>query len=141
MIMTYSIAEVAKKFGLSIHTLRYYDKEGLMPYVDRNASGTRVFKDSDFDWLAIINCLKHSGVPIKKIRDFVNWCIEGDCTIEKRLQFLQSHKREVEQQIQELQKHTELLDYKIWYYETAKEAGTTAIHTMNKEQEVDKLIS
>ena len=139
--MTYSIAEVAKKFGLSIHTLRYYDKEGLMPYVDRTASGTRVFKDSDFDWLAIISCLKHSGVPIKKIRDFVNWSIEGDCTIERRLEFLQNHKKEVEQQIQELQKHSQLLDYKIWYYETAKEAGTTAVHKAKKDMESKELIS
>lgn len=130
--MTYSIAEVAKRFDMSIHTLRYYDKEGLMPYVDRAPSGTRMFKESDFDWLSIINCLKKSGVPIKKIKNFVDWCIEGDSTIEQRLEFIKNHKKEVEQQMEELKSHLELIDYKLWYYETAKVAGTTAIHNHNK---------
>lgn len=80
-------------------------------------------------------------MPIKKIKEFVNWCLEGDCTIEKRLEFIKNHKKEVELQMQQLHKHLELIDYKIWYYETAKEAGTTEIHDKNQKQQVDKLIS
>ena len=126
--MTYSITEVAKKFGMTAHTLRYYDKEGLMPYVERSSSGIRKFKDRDFEWLNIINCLKASGVPVKKIKEFVDWCMEGDNTIEKRLEFLQNHKKDVENQLSELNKHMEMIDYKIGYYKAAAAAGTVAIH-------------
>lgn len=126
--MTYSIGEVSQKIGISTHTLRYYDKEGLMPYIDRTPSGTRIFKDSDFPWLEIINCLKSSGVSIKKIKEFVDWCMAGDSTIEHRFQFIQEHKKDVERQIAELQEHMKVIDYKMWYYQTAMEAGTTSIH-------------
>lgn len=126
--MTYSISEVSKRIGISIYTLRYYDKEGLMPYVDRTKSGTRVFKDSDFPWLEIINCLKQSGVPIKKIKEFVDWCMAGDSTIEQRFKFIKNHKKDIEKQIANLQEHLRVIDHKVWYYETASKAGTTAIH-------------
>lgn len=125
--MTYTIAEVARRCGLTAHTLRYYDKEGLLPFVDRNNNGVRVFKDSDFEWLATINCLKGSGVPVKKIKEFIDWCIEGDSTIEKRLGFLENHKKDVEKQMKILKEHMKLINYKIYYYKEFAEAGTTEI--------------
>lgn len=103
-----------------------------MPYVDRSPSGIRLFKENDFEWLKIINCLKESGVSVKKIKSFVDWCIEGDVTIDQRLEFMENHKKDVENQIAELQKHLEIIDYKIWYYKTASQAGTTIIHENNK---------
>lgn len=129
--MAYTIGEAAERCGVTAHTLRYYDKEGLMPYVERSSGGIRQFKEEDFEWLAIITCLKDSGVPVKKIKEFVDWCMTGDLTIESRLEFLKAHKKDVEKQMAELQKNMELIDYKIWYYETAAEAGTTAIHKKN----------
>lgn len=126
--MTYTIGEVAERCGVTAHTLRYYDKEGLLPYVDRSANGIRRFKEQDFEWLTLITCLKESGVPIKKIKEFVDWSMEGDLTIDNRLEFLKSHKKDVEQKMIELQKNMDLINYKIWYYETAAQAGTTEIH-------------
>lgn len=131
---TYSIAEVAKRYGVAAHTLRYYDKEGLMPYVDRNPAGVRVFKEKDFVMLDIVQCLKGGVVPVKKIKDYVEWCRQGDPSLQVRLDFMLLHKQELQKQIDQLQKNMALVDYKVWYYETAIEAGTTAIH--RKEEKV-----
>ena len=114
---TYSIAQAAQRCGMSAHTLRYYDKEGLLPFVERNASGARVFKESDFSWLAMIRCLKNTGMQIKKIKEFIDWSLAGDATIEKRLNFLRQYKQSVEKQMLELQQHLDLIEYKIRYYE------------------------
>ncbi|GJM74576.1 hypothetical protein HMSSN036_67920 [Paenibacillus macerans] len=74
---TYSISEVAKELNLTPYTLRYYDKEGLIPFVERTAGGTRLFKESDIEALKIIECLKSTGMPIKEIKNFIDWCSEG----------------------------------------------------------------
>ena len=66
--MSYLISEVAEMMGLSPSTLRYYDKEGLLPNVKR-VNGIRVFEDEDFEWLKLLNCLKNTGMPIKKIKE------------------------------------------------------------------------
>ena len=126
--MEYSIGEAAKKAGLSAYTLRYYDKEGLLPFVERTPSGFRIFKDSDLEWLAVISCLKSTGMSIKDIKKFINWCMEGDSTLEKRLNMFKKQKERVQDQMKELQGFMDEIDYKIWYYETALSAGTEAIH-------------
>lgn len=126
--MTYTIAQAAERCGLTPHTMRYYDKEGLLPFVDRSPAGIRLFKESDFEWLGTISCLKDTGMPIKKIREFIDACMRGDATIEWRLEFIRTHKADVERQMEELQRHMKTIDHKLWYYESAREAGTTAIH-------------
>jgi len=122
--MGYSIGKAAEKTGLSTYTLRYYEKEGLLPFVERTDSGTRCFKDSDFEWLAMINCLKNTGMSIKDIREFVGWCMEGDGTLEKRLAMFCAQKKEVEAKMEEFQHYLDKLEFKISYYEAAiEEAG------------------
>lgn len=100
--MGYSIGEAAKKAGLSAYTLRYYDKEGLLPFVERTPAGFRIFKDSDLEWLAVISCLKNTGMSIKDIKKFINWCMEGDSTLEKRLNMFKTQKKRVQDQMNEL---------------------------------------
>ncbi|WP_442956201.1 MerR family transcriptional regulator [Paenibacillus sp. USHLN196] len=126
--MTYSIGEVAKKLDLTVYTLRYYDKEGLMPFVERTTSGTRLFKDSDIDFLKIIQCLKLTGMPIKDIKDFIEWCSEGDSTLKQRYDMFTERKASVEAQMEELRKTMEVIEHKCAYYETALKAGTEEIH-------------
>ncbi|ASR45507.1 MerR family transcriptional regulator [Paenibacillus kribbensis] len=127
--MGYTIGEVANKMGVSAYTLRFYDKEGLLPFVDRNKSGNRDFKESDFEWLAVITCLKNSGMPVKKIRQFIDMSMEGDATLRQRLEVFENHKKTVNDKISELNKYMEKIDYKIWYYQTAIDAGSEAIHS------------
>ena len=132
--MTYSIGEVAKMLHLSVYTLRYYDKEGLLPFVARSESGIRIFTDTDLETLKIVGCLKATGMPIKDIKNFIEWCTQGDDTIPQRYQMFLERKAAVESQIAELQKAMEVIDYKCWYYKTALEAGTVSIHQKNNDQ-------
>ena len=130
--MTYSISEVAKKLNLTAYTLRYYDKEGLMPFVERTPNGTRLFKESDIDALNVIECLKSTGMPIKEIKTFIDWCSDGDSTLQERYDMFLERKAVAEEQLEELNKTMELINHKCKYYKTALDAGTEDIHRNNK---------
>lgn len=134
--MLYTIGEMAKKLNIAPSTLRYYDKEGLMPFVERSGGGIRMFKDTDFEWLSIIECLKKTGMPIKEIKTFIDWCIEGDATISKRKELVEKQRQIVCEQIRQLEETLAVLDYKKWYYETAEKAGTCQIHETLKEKDI-----
>jgi DNA-binding transcriptional MerR regulator len=129
---TYSISEVAKELNLTIYTLRYYDKEGLMPFVERAQNGNRLFKESDISALKLIECLKSTGMPIKEIKTFIDWCSEGDSTLQQRYDMFLERKASVEAQMAELKKTMEVIEHKCLYYQTALEAGTEEIHKNNK---------
>lgn len=131
--MAYTIGEVAKMMNLSISTLRYYDKEGLLPLVERTTSGIRKFSDNDIEWLNIIECLKNTGMQLKDIKTFFQWCEEGDSTIENRYKMFLERKSETEKQIELLQKSLDLINYKCNYYKIALKAGTTNIPELQKQ--------
>lgn len=118
--MNYSINEVANKFGISAHTLRYYDKEGLMPFVGRDKSGKRVFTEEDLNWLAMIFCLKETGIAIKGIKQYADWCTQGMQTLDERKAMLSDHRQQVLKQIEAMKKNLELIDSKIAVYENPK---------------------
>ena len=122
--MTYSISQAAKQSGLSVYTLRYYEKEGLLPFVGRSESGKRAFCDHDLEMLSIINCLKSTGMQIKEIRTYIDWYQEGDTTLEKRLRLFEDQKKAVEQQVEQLKGHLKKINQKIKYYEYACKAGS-----------------
>ncbi|MDO5538591.1 MAG: MerR family transcriptional regulator [Eubacteriales bacterium] len=126
--MYYTICEVARRLNLSPHTIRFYGKEGLLNFVERDQNGNRIFKESDFERLFIIASLKRVGMSIKQIREFTLLCDKGDATIAQRLKIITDQKADVEEQITELQDAPDVLKYKTWLYETALEAGTTAVH-------------
>lgn len=134
--MQYTVGEMARRLGVAPSTLRYYDKEGLLPFVKRSGGGIRVFKESDYEWLTIIECLKQSGLSIKEIRQYIDLCREGDATISQRLQLFANRRRAVQQQMAQLQKTLDMLDYKLWFYETSEAAGTTAIHNGQTAEDI-----
>lgn len=134
--MVYTIGETAKRLNIAASTLRYYDKEGLLPFVERSNGGIRIFKDEDFEWLGIIECLKKTGMPIKEIKEFVDWCVAGDATIDQRLALIKAQQEAVERQIQAMQENLKMLSYKRWYYEIAKQAGSCSIHKDMKLSDV-----
>lgn len=125
---TYTIGEAAKVMGVAPSTLRYYDKEGLLPFIEKKANGIRVFKEADFEWLANINCMKNVGASIADIKRYAELCRKGDETLGERLEIFRERKRIVEAQMAELRKLMKAIDHKIWYYETAARAGTESIH-------------
>lgn len=130
--MNYTIKQIAEKMGVTVPTLRYYDKEGLLPFVDKKQNGTRVFKEEDFQWLEIITCMKNSGMPIKEIKKYMDLCKDGDSTLNERLEIFFERKKSVQKQVDDLNKVIEVINHKIWYYETAIEAGTEAVHKQKK---------
>jgi DNA-binding transcriptional MerR regulator len=133
--MQYTIGETAGMLGLTAPTLRYYDKEGLLPFVDRSKSGIRMFKDSDFEWLHLIECLKATGMPIKDIRQFIDWYMEGDGTLKERRELFHERRRAVKAQMGELQKALDMIDYKCWIYDTAVAEGTLdAVNGLKPEE-------
>lgn len=134
--MLYTVSEMAKRLGVAPSTLRYYDKEGLLPFIERSDGGIRMFKDTDFEWLSIIECLKKTGMPIKEIKVFIDWCIEGDTTISKRKELIEKQRQVVLFQIQQLKETLSMLDYKKWYYETAEKAGSCKVHETMQEDDV-----
>lgn len=122
--MGYSIGQVAQKTGLTTHTLRYYEKEGLLPFVRKNSSGLRVFSDNDLGWLAMIECLKETGMPLKGIKQYIDWFEEGDSTLPQRLEMFRSQKEKIEGQIALFQKHLAKIEYKISLYQEAVRLGS-----------------
>ncbi len=134
--MIYTVGEMAKKIGVAPSTLRYYDKEGLLPFVERSSGGIRVFKEADYEWLKVIECLKKTGMPLKDIKTFIEMAMQGDETIDERLELIRKQRDEVCKQIAELQETMETLNFKCWYYETAKSAGTTAVPREMKLEEL-----
>ena len=126
--MFYTIGEMAQKLDVAPSTLRYYDKEGLLPFVERSSGGIRMFKEEDMEWLRLLGCLKKAGMPLKEIRSFLDWSRQGDATISQRLELLEKQRQSVLDQQKQLEDTLLMLDYKRWYYQTAREAGTCAVH-------------
>lgn len=122
--MMYTVGEMAKILGVPASTLRYYDKEGLLPFVERTSGGIRMFKEQDYEWLKIIECMKRAGMPIKDIKNYIELALEGDATIHERLELFQKQKQLFQEQMQSMQHTLDVLEYKCWYYETAEHAGT-----------------
>lgn len=118
----YTIGQVAEMFDLPISTLRYYDKQGLFPKLARE-SGIRKFSDNEIEALRVIECLKKSGLEIKDIKLFMEWCTEGSATYSNRFELIHKQKERVEAEIQQLHKTLDMLKFKCWYYTQAMEDG------------------
>ena len=118
----YSIGQVSEMFGLPVSTLRYYDKEGLFPDIQR-VSGIRKFSESELEALRVIDCLKKSGLEIKDIKQFMEWSKEGSKTFAVRKELFEKQKEVVEEEITKLERVLAMLNYKSWYYEEAIKAG------------------
>lgn len=118
----YTIGQVSELFDIPISTLRYYDKEGLFPDMQRVA-GIRKFSEKELEALRIIECLKKSGLEIKDIKRFMQWCTQGSETYPQRRELFLQQKKHVEEEIQRLNQVLDLLTFKCWYYEQAIQDG------------------
>ena len=129
----YTIGQVSKMFNLPISTLRYYDKEGLFPDMNRE-SGIRKFSDKELEALRVIECLKKSGLEIKDIKQFMEWCVKGSETYSQRRELFLKQKEIVEAEIQRMNKALDMINFKCWYYEQAiKDGNEDRLSVMNEE--------
>ena len=118
----YTIGQVSEMFDLPVSTLRYYDKEGLFPELNRT-SGIRQFSENEIEALRVIECLKKTGLQIKDIKQFMSWCMEGSSTYTKRKELFENQKKQVEAEIAKLNKTLDMLNFKCWYYSEAIKDG------------------
>ncbi|SHF70977.1 DNA-binding transcriptional regulator, MerR family [Caldanaerobius fijiensis DSM 17918] len=114
-----TIAEVSEKFGLSQDTIRYYERIGLIPHVNRNKSGIRDFTEEDCRWIEFIKCMRSAGLPIEVLIEYVTLVQQGDETIEARKALLIEQRNQLIKRIEDMQKTLERLNYKIARYEQA----------------------
>lgn len=99
-------------YGISQDTLRYYDKAGLLPFVKKNNAGRREFTEDDLGYIEVIDCLKRSGIPVKEIAKFMDWCVEGDETLPQRYAFMIEQEAALEKKIYDLQTQLDFLRWK-----------------------------
>lgn len=114
--MTYSISQVAQRFGVEPHTLRFYEKEGIIT-PQRTESGIRVYTEENISQLEMAMCLKSTGMPLKEIRKYFQLVDGGDSTLDQRLQIFEDHRRRVEEEIETLEKHLCKIERKIQWYQ------------------------
>lgn len=131
--MNYSIGDISEILNISISTLRYYDKEGLLPLLNRTPGNIRVFDDTDVECLKMIECLKNTGMPLKDIKQFFEWCEEGDSTIDRRYELFVHQREKTEQQIALLKSALDRINYKCEFYRISKEKGTTNVPGLREE--------
>ena len=126
----FTIGQVSEMFDLPVSTLRYYDKEGLFPELNRT-SGIRQFTEKEIETLRVIECLKKTGLPIKDIKLFMSWCMEGSSTYLKRKELFENQKMQVEKEINELNQTLDMLNFKCWYYsEVIKDGNEDRVKSM-----------
>lgn len=138
----YTIGQVSEMFGLPISTLRYYDKEGFFPNLERKGN-IRHFSENELEAIRVIECLKRSGLEIKDIKQFFEWVTEGSSSYTKRKELFEHRKAAVKEEIKQLEKTLSMLEFKCWYYDTAikdgNEDGINAMMPDKLPKEIQKL--
>ena len=110
---TLTVREASEFTGLSAHTLRYYERAGLIEPVARNAGGHRRYAQTDLEHLRFLHCLRDTGMPIHRMQDYATLASQGHVTLEARVELLDSHRRDVQGRIQELEDKLRIIDAKI----------------------------
>lgn len=115
--MAYTIKEVEEKTGISSHTLRFWAKSDLFPFVERDDNNVRYFSEQDLGWVAVVHCLRQSGLSVGQIKEYVDLCLKGDSTFEARLAIIQKQRDETQKIIYEYKQALDKLESKVRYYE------------------------
>ena len=120
----YTIGDAAAELGMPASTIRFYEKNGLIPNQQRSSDGRRLFDEDDLEWMRFVERLKVSGMPIKEIREYIQLYLAGDSTIEERRRIVYERRDAIDAQLEELKLARDFIDYKCWYYDVARESGT-----------------
>lgn len=118
-----TVQETSEKTGLSAHTIRYYERIGLIPSIERASNGHRRYSDEDIGWIEFLKCLRSTGMPISEMQRYVELQQEGDPTLHDRLALLEAHRRRIKAKIQELDRFLERIEGKIAWYQGLQAQG------------------
>ena len=112
----YTVKKVAEIMNISEHTVRYYDNEGLIPFVSRTQSNIRLFSDNDLNWIKTVHCLRAMDLSIKDIKKYIELCLKGDKTIQQRAEIIFNQENKLKEHLKELQEQMKVLQKKKKYY-------------------------
>ncbi|EHI96806.1 transcriptional regulator, MerR family [Clostridium sp. DL-VIII] len=115
--MSYSIKEVSQKLNISAYALRYYEREGLLPFVKRDNNGRRIYTNDDLGWIQLVNCMRTMGMSIAYIKNYVKLCVKGDETKAERRNIIQDQKDLIQKEIKKYTELLELVNLKLDYYD------------------------
>lgn len=118
-----TISEVSKRYGIPQDTLRYYERIGVIPAVNRSRNGLRDYTEEDCGWVELAACMRSAGLPLETLAEYVRLCQEGDVTIPDRRSLLLEQKEHLEVQLKAVQETLKRLEYKISCYDRAMETG------------------
>ena len=133
--MNDTIKDVSERLGIPASTIHYYEKKGLLPNIRRTKGGIRQFDEETIEWLKLIECLKKTGLSLAQIREFMDMSTQGDATIPQRLALFQRQRDAIREEIRQLEEILHLVDYKCWYYETAKDEGTLQLLAQRSDED------
>jgi DNA-binding transcriptional MerR regulator len=120
-----TIAEAARAAGVSAHTIRYYERAGLLAPIERNGSGHRRFTPEDVQWIVVVTKLRATGMPIRRVREYAELVRDGDGNERERLALLEAHRQDVLRRLNDVQRNLELVDYKIRLYRERLDGGAS----------------
>jgi DNA-binding transcriptional MerR regulator len=115
--MMSTIKEVSEETGITAYTLRYYEREGILPGVKRDESGNRFYDEESMEWLNFILALRSTGMPLSEIKQYVDWYLEGESTLAIRKQMMLDHRAKVEEDLRQTYKYLEQINYKLALYD------------------------
>ena len=133
--MNDTIKDVSERLGIPASTIRYYEKKGLLPNIRRTKGGIRQFDEETIEWLKLIECLKKTGLSLAQIREFMDMSTQGDATIPQRLALFQRQRDAIREETRQLEEILHLVDYKCWYYETAKDEGSLQLLAQRSDED------
>ncbi|WP_238907204.1 MerR family transcriptional regulator [Clostridium sp. YIM B02506] len=113
----YTVKEISKLINMSEHTVRYYTDLGLVPSLQRDKSGKRLFDERSKNWLVGIRNLRGSGMSLHAVKDYVNLCLQGESTIETRYEIILNQKKQLEEQLREMNERYRYIQHKVTWYQ------------------------
>ena len=120
----YTVKQLSEKLDISVHTIRFYDDQGLFPDVTRDIHGTRLFSEDNLDWVNLVLCLRNTGMSVADIKHYIELCQKGETTILERYNIILKQKKKAEADLREMQKRLEVLRLKEQHYINALEMKT-----------------
>ncbi|MDD3242864.1 MAG: MerR family transcriptional regulator [Eubacteriales bacterium] len=112
----YTVKQAAQKMELSEHTLRYYANEGLFPHITRDAHNVRLFSEEDLEWVALVRCLRRTGMPLDEVKHFIGLCLQGDGTARERYDIILRQRETALAEMEQMKERLVLLERKVAYY-------------------------
>lgn len=136
----YTVKQVAEKLNITIHTVRYYTDQDLIPGVIRDKNNNRLFDEEALGWLMGVVFLKEGGMSIKQIREYVDLCLEGDSTIFERYEIIVQQYEQAQKRLEDAQKTVDYMENKVAYYNDLLKTNKDEMNpgTWNREQIEDK---